>query len=395
VFVPLKIIMNVKWLKFLSLLAVLGYCTVLVPPLICARAVVLDKQQSSKPIKVVVDMGIFNLDRQYLAMQGPGITKNLRISSLMALRTTTAVAKSPHELQLYWLKGFQVNAFDENGKAAEQYLCHLNVDADLSMHRKYFPSSTLSHYRVAILGQGTTKIMLSTGLGIPFADCEKLRISASLVNTHAAIHRCVKLRVSLYFLPDGKSTVHMAALAWEPLSLRVAAKSDVGGKDNLTCCEERASAYEAPNSWRRHANCPLKDSNGRILSNHWLVPPGTHTYYSPVDAEWNHDFSQHGPVKLVLFHVHPFCKSVSLVELLDNKRKTLFTAHSKTAMMLEPEVEHTDVLVFSRGIALNKAAKYRIESVYNNTSTQPIDAMVNACVFFLDLKFKRPNWAND
>ncbi len=130
-------------------------------------------------INAKFEVGPFDLHRRYRSMEGPYLSKNIRISDLVASRKVVAPesmivfveGKDPNapgvlpsmnaggstsvgalegvikgdrsKRELYWLKGVKLQVLDENDKPLDSagFICHLNIDVNPKIRTSDFPGN--------------------------------------------------------------------------------------------------------------------------------------------------------------------------------------------------------------------------------------------------------------
>src|SRR5262249_21189941 len=116
---------------------------------------------------------------------------------------------------------------------------------------------------------------------------------------------------------------------------------------------------------------------------HWLIPPGHYESRVPVDAqlELAYDTTAH----YVTAHLHPYGKSVSLVDATTGE--TIFKIESAD-FTDRLGVNRMDPLLLPQGVEPRTDHRYELVTVYHNPTDHPIDAMSILYVYCLDKKFE-------
>ena len=101
-----------------------------------------------------------------------------------------------------------------------------------------------------------------------------------------------------------------------------------------------------------------------------MVPPGQHVYRTEVTQQMNLPFDT--MAHYITGHLHPYGESMELIDL--ETKQAVFTI---TAKCFEDRlgVASMSDIVSRAGIALVKGRRYELVARYNNTRSEPIDAM--------------------
>ncbi len=303
--------------------------------------------------------------------------------------------------ELLWLKSVKIDLLDEKDQPLPDsaFFCHATIDVDLDFRNKVFPiSEHPANMRHIVLTQGQTQFSFPDGFGLPVASDESWNFVFQAINRTSEVPRKVKQRCVLTFVKDSELVYPMKALFWYYPVINVVIDRNSPERINAehrTCpdCSAMSDGVPAPSSKR---NMIFTDKLGRSQIGHWVVPPGVHTYASPINTlttMTNAKFaSTNTDIHLVLTHVHPFCEKCILVQHADGKRKEIVTVKAKTD---EKDLQLSEIETISSipGIPLEAGKSYELEATYNNTSGKPQDSMAGMALYCSDNKFVRPNWA--
>ena len=116
---------------------------------------------------------------------------------------------------------------------------------------------------------------------------------------------------------------------------------------------------------------------------HWLIPPGRYESHVPVTEQLAvpYDTTAH----YATGHLHPYAKSLALVDT--TAQRTLFTIHSRD-FDDRIGVAEMEELSLPQGVELFKDHQYELVTVYDNPTSEPVDAMSILYVYSLDKQFR-------
>ena len=298
--------------------------------------------------------------------------------------------------ELYWLKGIKLQVLDENNKVlpTAEFICHMNLDVDAGVRESTFKDSQkVSNTRLITLTQGQTEVHFPEGYGLPVASFEPFRFTFQAANRTTDVHRRIKHLCTMEFIKDSDLKKPMTALAWYAPYITVNIDKTPGAlaPDHAMhgpSCLGNTPGETAPNFVNGSV---IKNTSGEHLVGHWAIPPGEHTYTSPITDERDFGFNKEDKiVHCVWSHIHPMCEEVTL-NICDGTKKTpLWTVRSQTDTSHGLEIKHIEDLYSSQGIMLPKDKHYELTAKYANTTGQRQDSMVVQGIFYEDNKFVKP-----
>lgn len=377
-------------------------------------------------------VGPFDIHRRYRSMEGPYMSQRLAIGDLIESKSIalpeslvnftetsngqgpsmqgggmkpTNVSRPPGLLdtsgqgrQLYWFKGMKIEVLDEHNKPLPtgEFICHLNLDIDNNFRNAAFPEGQqLRTTRLITLTQGQSSFFFPSGYGVPVASDEPWTLMFQAANRTTDEHRRLKHRCRLYFIKDSNLVYPIKALTWSvPFMTVVVDKDTAEAKEtehhNLPDCSGMSAGVTAPNAVPGSLST---DSLGRKVDGHWVVPPGTTTYTSPITDLYCPGFADKDRKIIAAWsHVHPMCAQASLVSCDGQKRTKIFSATVKTDAKKGLEIKHIDDVLSAQGILMPHGHHYELEATYVNNTGKPLDSMVTEGIFFADDTFARPAW---
>lgn len=379
----------------------------------------------AKTAQIIV--GPFDLKRRYKSMEGPYVQKEFKIGDLLAARTTvipesaitfvgstpdlpnclnpkaadsrtSAAAEGSKQRELYWFKGMKIDVLDESDKLLPdaEFICHMNVDVDAAFRDKAFARAERCHnQRLITLTQGQTEIVFPDGFAVPVATDETWTLQFQAANRTTDAHRRVKHRLTVAFIKDSDLVYPVKALAWYAPYIGVVVDHDSpeakeAEHKNMPNCLGMSYGVNAP-----HTSPGMLETDPwqRELSGHWVVPPGKHSYSSPLTDLYGNGFvaDKDRLVHLVWSHVHPLCTSMSLIQC-GKDRRPLWTVNCKTDVSKGLQMEKIETISSEQGILLPRGAHFELNAVYDNTTKVAHDSMAVSGIFFEDNSFVRPKW---
>lgn len=379
--------------------------------------------------------GPFDLHRRYRSMEGPYVSAKFRVGDLVAgghgdlpedrvrfvekdapppstasangMMAISGDVETPIGLkdtsteprQLYWLKGFKLEVLDENGKVlpTAEFICHLNLDVDAAHRNKLFPHGERTTYtRLLTITQGQTEVHFPDGFAFPVASDEEWKVAFQAANRTTDARRRVKHRATFYFVKDSDLTYPVTAMYIRTpfVGVVVDRAYEEAMKDEHAKhpgCDVMTRGVNAPNSTNGGT---FTDSKGRVISGHWVVPPGRHEYVTVMNDQDPTIARKDRTIRYGWVHIHPCCEKAYLSECTGTTKQELATARASTAVKgTGLELTHIDTLDKEGGVTLKKGGHYEIGAVYDNTTGGALDSMVTLGMFFDDVDFKRPDWS--
>ncbi len=383
-------------------------------------------------LKAEITAGPIDIHRKYKSMEGPFVNQDLRIGELlksqkievpeslvyfveessqgpamMGGKADSSAAPS-RELkglvprtgatrELYWFKGIKVEVLDENDSLmpTAEFICHFNLDIDPAKRTELFPTSEGSgNPRLVSLTQGQTEFYFPEGYGVPVASDEVWRFGFQAANRTTDSHRRVKHRCTVYFIRDSQLSKPIKALSWYVPYCSVVvdrynpeSEAHHGGPS----CLPTLPGVVAPNQGS-HLSVH-KDSRGRRVSGHFVVPPGRHDYSEPIQEERDPGFAKKDrTIHAIWTHIHPLCTQTSLVECDGSARRKVYQAHIETKTTGGLEIKNIETITSKEGIPLSAGKHYAIEGTYLNDTGIAQDSMISHGIFFYDDTFSKPDW---
>jgi hypothetical protein len=321
----------------------------------------------------------YKIDKIYQSMMGP-------YSNQWALHLVDDV-KPSQPPQLLWLTGIKTDLVQADGSTptSREFFCHSNLvftPEKVSPRRSDGTFTAMPSGRLFTLIPGRLSINLPEGFGIPIYSDEPLDyFTMSLNLNYKKGTRNVRCRTAINFMRDDapaargiKPLFRQCVLAYEPIGKTSPHGICQGGNHPGAACGPFVG---------KAASSAFVASLGKTNTMHWLIPPGHYESHVPVTDQLAvpYDTTAH----YVTGHLHPHAQSLALVDATD--KRTLFTIHSKD-FGDRIGVAEMEALSMPEGVPLFKDHQYELVTVYDNPTSEPIDAMSILYVYSLDKQFR-------
>ena len=302
----------------------------------------------------------FYIDGIYKSMEGPKSSNFIQLSQ---------------DSTLLWIRGFHVKALDSKTRKqiSNDFICHTNIDFN---EVKYYSNFHLEKRigiqfpRMTSLSHGQENFTFPKGYGIPMKGNDLLYITTESLNHN---------------LPDANFFIkHEVAVDYS--------KENMGLKP-LMCRTvfvmlpyDKEDPYKSPTDPGKDFCIPVETKNhsynmgnGKVMSGHWVIPPGIHTYRSEINNQLQIDDSLR--LHAAATHVHPFATSLTI---FDKTTKTpIFCCNIKNHLN-RIGIAKMDALSTEKGIWMYKNHDYELVEQVNNTTGVNQDMMGSMFLFFYD-----------
>jgi hypothetical protein len=272
----------------------------------------------------------FHIDKKYISMEGP--QKKMSIGSALPPESTV------------WVRSMSVEMVDAESEAiSAEFLCH----AWLS-YRSPEGGGMLT------VSQGTESVTLPEGFAFPVPNTSGNRVMLiGMVenNNYDVIDQSAAMKYTIGYYSD-EDAQRLGLKALKPL--------------NMVARPDAPAVHPGAHHVRG------------LHSHHWLVPPGRHTYTSPVvrpmfQAPGNPlGIGTNTRIHFMRVHLHGYGESVALLDKTTGE--TLWRGYAKNADGLR-QILRSDFYSDVEGVPLYRDHRYELEIVYDNPTDKPIDAM--------------------
>lgn len=327
--------------------------------------------QAAEDSKVIMSK-VYTVDKLYRSMKGPQSQQ----------RITLAEGEDP---QLVWITGYSAVMVGPDGETQmpQEFMCHSNLDIDVSKHRQSVPVSHAFSSRLFTLSQGQFHVEFPEGFGIPILSSESLGLTTQVLNLNHEDQKFeVRHKVSVDYVRDKDAGGEMIPLF--PV-----------GAYGLVSLEEMPLHYGLQDAdmeahgpgclpGQNAAGHTYTDPLGNEFTGHWVVPPGRQENRTLVNRLMNIPYDT--TVHYIAVHLHPFAETLELRDLTADE-----TVFKSDALNYEDKIGLKRVQYFAseEGIPLYRNHDYEMVSVYNNTTDEEQDSMAVMYLYLRDKMFDR------
>lgn len=327
---------------------------------------------------------VYRVDQKYRSMMGPYEVVDVKLGgSAEDSEAGEAEAGDPEAAapdDILWITGYRAEMVSADGETPmpQEFMCHSNLDIDLSSHRHYLDADVTFSPRLFTLSQGQLEIEFPPGFGIPIRRSETLRLTTQVLNlNHEAPDVDVRHRITVTYVEDDAAAGRMRAL--QPIAAYGLALTE--GKSGHFGVGQPDEEVHGPGCLveKPASDHEYEDGMGRVFSGHWQVPPGEQENRTLVTRLMNVPYKTE--MHYVAVHLHPFAESLELRDLTDDL--VLFRAE---ASQFDGKIGLADVdhFVDVEGISLYPDHEYELVSVYRNTSGDVQDSMAVMYIYLRD-----------
>ncbi|AWI24417.1 hypothetical protein [Flavobacterium pallidum] len=300
----------------------------------------------------------FLIDGIYKSMEGP---------------TSMHVVELTQDTALIWLTGFKVQALDAKTKKkiSNDFVCHTNFDLN---EVKYYDGLHLKNRigtkypRVTSLSHGMESFHFPKGYGVPMRGNDLLNVTTESLNHNIKdTVLWVKHQVDIeYSQQELKPLMFGSAFIMLPYDEYDPYKEPMDPSKNY-CIPIETGAHN------------YKNSEGKRLSGHWVIPKGKNTYRSSANTQLQIKDSLR--LHAAAIHVHPFATSITLFD--KTKNAAVFTSN---IVNFKDRIGIESIEPFSseEGIWLYKSHEYEVVLTVDNTTHIDQDMMGTMFLFFYD-----------
>ncbi len=341
---------------------------------LCLASTVLDANNLLQT-KVVLSP-VYTIDRIYKSMEGPQSSQQITLLD------------GPPEL--VWITGFRTEMVGSDGKTPTlpEFMCHVNLDFDVSNHRALMGSGTATNGRILTLSQGQITVSFPEGFGMPVMSNERLSLNTQVLNHNLEKPNMqVRHKVTFDFMRDRdlkkplKPLFNTSAFGMKLLE----GKDGHYGMTDMDDSKHGPSCLPGAIAPNANGGSVYKDGPDKKFVGHWVVKPGREVNHSNVTRYLNLPFDT--TLHYAAIHLHPFAESLELYDL--TAKKTVFKSKARS-FKDKIGLSYVDSFSSRTGVPLFKNHEYDLISTYNNTTSEDKDSMAVMLLFALDANFKKP-----
>lgn len=317
---------------------------------------------------------VYTVKGIYRSMMGPSATQKF-------------VVAETEEPELLWMVGFEAEMVNADGTELVDpgFMCHSNLDIDISAYRKVFDWRKTTSRRLFTLSQGQYDVSFPEGFGIPLLSWQPLELNSQVLNLNdPKLKAKVRHRITIRYIKDSELEGEMTPLFMKAAQAMVALDEDSThwGMGNPKS-EKHGESCSVGMSVRGTGN---EDKYGQRFSGHWVVPPGEHEYAASVTRWLNLPFDTRA--HYIAVHLHPFAEDIELRDLTADRTVYRSMATNRTEGM---GLDHVDYYSSPEGLELHRQHQYQIRTRYHNTSGVDQDSMAVMFFYVEDKEFVKPS----
>jgi hypothetical protein len=319
---------------------------------------------------------VYSITRKYKSMEGPASSQ-------------TVVLEPGKPSELLWITGFKTEIVQEDGKtpAPSEFMCHINLDANIGDHKQRFGWTKNVSPRLFTLSQAQFGVEFPRGFAMPVMSDESFSLATQVLNHNREnVNAQVRHKVTIRFARDADLKTPMKPLfSTNGFVVRLLQGED--GNYGMPLSEKTMHGPSCMPGMAAPAGkaSVYPDSFGRSFSGHWVVQTGREVSSTNITKMLNLPFDT--TVHYINIHLHPFAEWFELKDLTTGK--TLFKSKIKGPKK-GIGLEHIELFSSEKGIEMYKNHEYGLSVTYNNTSGVVQDAMATMFLYLLDKEFKKP-----
>ena len=313
----------------------------------------------------------YRLDRIYRSMEGPWSVQS-------GFQLATAKKSG-----VQWITGLDAQVVDatEETPVSQEFFCHSNLTfaehgAPPEHYNEELGGKTHLDWRLFTLVPGRLSIEFPHGFGVPVPSDAPLDYVTMSLNLNVKNQGTnVRFRTNVHTIPADQPDAPTKALFRRALYVMQPHSASVHGGH---ACMAKPGAEHIGAGCGEFSKANLPDGSAPDQpTNHWVVPPGRHTYKTEITPQLNLPFDT--TIHYATIHVHPFARAMELRDLTTGR--TILRLNSKDW----PDrvgVAHVDEFKSVPGIPISRDHRYEVAVEYDNTSGSETDAMA---IFYLYL----------
>lgn len=332
----------------------------------------LTRSNSAKKSVLTLISEPYRLDKIYRSMEGPwSVQSEIQLPA----------QKSP---TVQWVTGVEAEVVDavQQKPISQEFFCHSNLTfaehkASPDQYNKELGGKTHLDWRLFTLVPGRLSIELPPGFGVPVpsnARLDYVTMSLNLNPRSDAVN--VRMRTNVLTVAADEPGAPTKALFRRALYVL---------QPHSESAQMLHACVQTPGLQHVGAGCAelskVTPAHGSIEppTNHWIVPPGRHSYTTEITAQLNLPFDT--TIHYATIHVHPFARAMEMRDLTTGN--TILRLNSQDW----PDrigVAHVDELKSIEGIPISRSHRYQLAVEYDNTSDSETDAMAILYLYLLE-----------
>ena len=317
----------------------------------------------------------YQLDKIYRSMEGPwSVQSGIQLASAKKSR-------------VHWITGLETQVVDATKQTpiSQEFFCHSNLTfAEHGAPPDQYNNNELGgkthlDWRLFTLVPGQLSIEFPQGFGVPVPSNAPLDYVTMSLNLNARNQITnVRFRTNVHTISADQPGAPTKALFRRALYVLQPHTESVHIGH---ACMAKPGAHHlgAGCAEFSKANLVNGSASGETPTNHWIVPPGRHTYKIEITPQLNLPFDT--TIHYATIHVHPFARGMELRDLTTGQ--TILRLNSQDW----PDrigVARVEEFKSNNGIPISRSHRYELAVEYDNTSGSNTDAMGILYLYFLE-----------
>ena len=310
-------------------------------------------------------LGPIDVSKVYPSMTGPTLREQTNLDNHQSGSTYS------------WITSYSTEVEDNEGAPESlQYLCHA-----------WALVGGQSTHQLMTISQGMPEMVLPAGYAIQIPNKENtLLLSAQVLNDDPETNKRLRYKMTFHYFNDAEAKkLGIKPLRQISLFVNAADVNQAKTAEGLLCDhgEEAGALANAQMSLptstdtAAHAGSMTSAKNDPSL---FYVPPGHHEYHSPVPKNSPY-YVNSGVIHFIKLHLHAYGTSVALIDKTIGRTIWQGSGQDEDGKAV---LAKTDFYSDSTGIRIDPSHDYEIMTTYDNTSSQPVDAMAVLRLYVAD-----------
>ena len=343
----------------------------------------VDKTESKQAVEYSrsIESPYLLIDTIFRSMEGPMTAKEVFINDQI-----TKIIGSAFLPELLWITGYKVELFDDkNNRLTYDFMCHNNLNIGKNNVLPWKINTLGTDKRLFTLTEGQTEIHLPEHYGIPVMSNQRLRVDFQVLNHNQfPVNVKVKQRVTIYYKRNTEISESMRALYQQSIFVCKQVAGPRGdfneepslNADTLINSQDLLKVCCSNTGLDMKDGYPFLDNYKREFTGHWVLSDSLETTHTDVTRMLN--LSTNTLVHFFSVHVHPFCKSL---ELIDNTTGLCIYKAEMVNFKDKVGLEMIPLKSTSDGILLYSNHNYKLVSIYNKTRPERHTAMASMYLY--------------
>jgi len=316
----------------------------------------------------------YRLDKIYRSMEGPwSVQSGIQLASAKKSR-------------VQWITGLETQVVDATKETpiSQEFFCHSNLTfaehgAPPDQYNEELGGKTHLDWRLFTLVPGQLSIEFPKGFGVPVPSNASLDYVTMSLNLNARTQITnVRFRTNVHTISADQPGAPTKALFRRALYVL---QPHIESAQIGHACMAKPGAQHLGAGCAEFSKVNLINGSapGETPTNHWMVPPGRHTYKIEITPQLNLPFDT--TIHYATIHVHPFARGMELRDLTTGQTILRLNARDWPDRI---GVAHVEEFKSNNGIPILLSHRYELAVEYDNTSGSNTDAMAILYLYLLE-----------